>query len=265
MSFTTATAVTRTGPGTWSGQIEPGWDIFDIANGGYLMAITARAMANETIGRDLVSISAHFLNPGRAGPVSVEVETLKVGRRISTLRAGLIGLDKPVLSALASFADPERAVSPAKLIQSPPPEIPPPNECVRAEHSPERPFPPPFVNKVQLMLHPQDASALQGDRTGIARLRGWMRLLDGEPADPIALVLAADSFPPAVFNTTLPVNWTPTLDLTVHVRDPRPRTWLQLDVRTRFVTGGLLEEDVDVWDEEGSLVAHSRQLALVPR
>lgn len=33
---------------------------------------------------------------------------------------------------------------------------------------------------------------------------------------------------------------------------------------TRFITGGSLEEDGEVWDETDRLVARSRQVALVP-
>ena len=121
------------------------------------------------------------------------------------------------------------------------------------------------MGKVVIALHPEDAAALLGERTGVARIRGWFRLLEGEAADPLATVLAADAFPPAVFNTNLPLKWTPTLDLSVHIRDPQPRGWLRCQFRTRFVTGGLLEEDSEIWDEGGILVAQSRQLALVPR
>ena len=114
-------------------------------------------------------------------------------------------------------------------------------------------------------LHPEDAVNLSGDRTGIARIRGWFRLPEEEAPDALGTVLASDAFPPAVFNTNLPLKWTPTLDLSVHVRDPQPQGWLRCQFRTRFVTGGLLEEDGDIWDEPGNLVAQSRQLALVPR
>lgn len=265
MTFASATAVTESGNGTWSAEIQPGWDIVGITNGGYLMAIATRAMGKETPARDLVSISTHFLNPARPGKVTVEVETLKVGRGISTLRANMRSEEKPLITAIASFADPNRPVSSEELFDSPPPDLPPPDQCVRAVASTESFFPPPFVDKVHMMLHPEDAVALSGDPAGVARVRGWLRLLDGSPADMYAVVMAADALPPAIFNANLPVNWTPTLDMTTHIRDARPRDWLRLEVRTKYVTGGLLEEDGEIWDEEGNLVAHSRQLALVPR
>lgn len=265
MRFDEATAVVASGSDTYSGEIQPGWDIVGITNGGYLMTMSARAMGQESPGRDLVSISAHFLSPARPGPVTIGVETLKVGRGISTLRAELRSDDKPLVTAIASFADPNRQMSDEEMFDSAPPDLPPPDGCVRAESSQEAFFPPPFVDRVEMLLHPDDAALFSGDPAGVARIRGWLRLLDGEQSDAYGAVMASDALPPAIFNANLPVNWTPTLDMTVHVRDPKPREWLRLEVRTKYVTGGLLEEDGEIWDEEGNLVAHSRQLALVPR
>jgi hypothetical protein len=96
-------------------------------------------------------------------------------------------------------------------------------------------------------------------------IRGWFRLLDGEPIDPYGLVLGADAFPPAVFTANLPLGWTPTIDISVYVRDPGPHEMLMCRFYTRFVTGGWLEEDGELWDTSGRLVAQSRQLALLAR
>jgi hypothetical protein len=37
--------------------------------------------------------------------------------------------------------------------------------------------------------------------------------------------------------------------------------WLQGHFRSRFITCGLVESDGEIWDEEGILVAISRQIA----
>lgn len=264
MSFAGATSVVAGKEGTWIGRVHPGWDIFGIANGGYLMAIAARAMAERARGRHLTSISAYFMNPGTPGPVEIVVAPIKTGSTFSTVTSVMRG-ERAVMAATASFAEPTRPVPEAMIVHSSAPDLPPPESCVRALPSASGPLPPPFMDKVRVLIHPEDATALRGERTGIARIRGWFGLLDDEPIDQYATVLAADAFPPAVFNTNLPLKWTPTVEMTTYVRDPGPRTWLRCQFRTRFVTGGYLEEDGEMWDEDGTLVAQSRQLALVPR
>jgi acyl-CoA thioesterase len=264
MSFATASAIQGT-PGTWTAVVEEGWDIFGVSNGGYLMAIATRAMEAESGGRSLISATGNYLNPTTSGPVSIDIATLKEGRSLSTLRARVAREDKSLLTVTAVLADPDRPVFDQDLVLGGPPQIPPPDECVMVEPADDGPLPPPFTGKVEIRIHPDDVFTPSGEKPGRPLVRGWFRLRDGEAMDMHAVVMATDSFPPAIFNTDLPVGWTPTIDLNVQVRNPSPTGWLACKIATRFVTDGMLEEDGELWDEQGRLVALSRQLALVPR
>ncbi|HZD24050.1 MAG TPA: thioesterase family protein [Acidimicrobiia bacterium] len=265
MSFETATSVMG-GPGTWKGELEQGWDILGVTNGGYIMATAARAMEAELDGRSLISAFGSFVNPAGAGPIEIVVDVLKQGRTLSTARATVSMDGKDLVYVTGVYADPDRSVHDAHLVLGSPPELPPPGECVRVEPADEAPFPPPFIGKVDLRIHPEDvASMMGGEPSGTPQVRGWFRLNDGEPLNAHAVVLACDSFPPAIFNAGVRIGWTPTVDLTVQVRRPHPTGWLACRIFSRFITDGMLEEDAEIWDEWGNPVALSRQLALVPR
>jgi acyl-CoA thioesterase len=222
-------------------------------------------MSQAAGGRDPVTITSHFTRPGKPGPVIIEVEEIRVGRAFSTNRANVLSSGGSILlTAVGTFFETGR-LGEAQVVHGAAPELPSPDECVLAVPAKDAPLPPPFMAKIEERIHPDDAAALMGDRTGIARIRGWVRLKDEEPLDVFALLLAADALPPAVFNTNLPLAWTPTLEMTTHIRAADPTGWLRCQFRTRFVTGGYLEEDGEIWDDKGRLVAQSRQLALVPR
>ncbi len=93
-------------------------------------------------------------------------------------------------------------------------------------------------------------------------MEGWVRFADGREPDPGSLVVAADAFPPTVLNL-MQTPWVPTIELTVHVRARPAPGWLQCAFRTRYLIDGDLEEDGELWDSSGRLVALSRQLARV--
>jgi acyl-CoA thioesterase len=262
MSFASATSVAF-GSTDYRGHIDEGWDVVGNANGGYLMAIAARAMTAASGRPHPVTVTGHFLAPGRVGPVTVAPEVLKQGRSFSTVRADLRAEDRTLVSLLGSFGDLPTLEGPV-LVDAEPPELPDPDECVRIEPSPAG-FPPAMMDKVDLRLHPDDAGFGLGRPSGRPEFRGWFRPLPGEDLDVFTLLLAVDAFPPTIFNADLPVAWTPTVELTAHVRGLPEPGWLRCRFSTRFITGGMLEEDGEVWDESGRLVAQSRQLALMPR
>lgn len=264
MSFAQASAVSG-GPGRWSAELPVGWDIFGVTNGGFLMAIATRAMEQETDGRELISATGSFMNPAGPGPVEIGVETLKQGRSLSTLRATITAEGRDLVLVTGVYGDPDRPRHDTDLVLGEPPKLPPPEQCVLAVPSEVAPLPPPFTGKVEVRGHPDDSKAILGDKTGTPLMRGWFRLLDDELLDAHGVVLASDALPPAIFNADLAVGWTPTIDLVVQVRNPRPRGWIACRFATRFVTDGMLEEDGELWDQAGNLVALSRQLALVPR
>lgn len=262
MTFEKDTGVRQEGD-AYLGEIVPGWDVVGNANGGYLMTIAARAMAAAARRPHPVSITAHYLAPGRPGPVTVTPEVVKDGRTFTTVRGDLRSDGRIALTTLGTFSDLEQLEGPV-LIDAQPPDLPPPAECVRVVPAAGAPFPPPIMSQVELRLHPEDAGVDQAsDATPL--FRGWLRPLADDPLDVYFLLLAVDCFPPTVFKSDLPVAWTPTVELTAHVRGVPEPGWLRCRFSTRFITGGMLEEDGEVWDETGRLVAQSRQLALIPR
>jgi acyl-CoA thioesterase len=260
--FARDTRAEARGGGRYAGEICPGWDIGGNANGGYLLAIAARAMALETGRPDPVTITGHYLAPGRAGAVETEVRVLKAGRRFAVASATMAAAGTPLLAVLGTFGELSAADAGVERIDGAPPDLPAPQDCVG--HGPERGASS-MSGRIDLRLHPDDAGFARGSPSGEPRVRGWFRLRDDEPVDTLALLLAVDAFPPTVFNARLPLAWTPTVELTAHVRARPAPGWLRAAFTTRFVSGGFLEEDGEIWDATGRLVAQSRQLALLPR
>jgi hypothetical protein len=99
--------------------------------------------------------------------------------------------------------------------------------------------------------------------TGTGRLTGWTRHTDGSDPDALSLLMFADAFPPPVFTVYGPRHWVPTLELTVQVRARPAPGPLQVQLASRHMTRGVIEEDGELWDSDGRLVAISRQTARV--
>jgi hypothetical protein len=95
-------------------------------------------------------------------------------------------------------------------------------------------------------------------------MRGYFQLREPWAPDAYLLALAVDCLPPVVFGLRV-VGWSPTVELTWHMRAVPAPGVLRVAARCRHVSGGWFDEEAEVWDSAGRLVAQSRQIALVGR
>ncbi len=267
-AFDNATNVEDVGDGRFTGVVHDGWDIHGNANGGYLLALAGRAMLHRSGRRDPFSITAHYLAPGPAAPITVDVETVKTGKLVTTMTASMRtvaadgGAGREILRVLGACG--EMADADVAHMTAVPPELPPFDECIHRNDT-EESTRVALTAKLDARIHPADAAFMRGETIDDARVRAWFSFADQRPIDTLSLLLAADAFPPPVFNIPFARGWVPTLEFTVHVRARPVGTRLACSFRTRVAQGGLVEADGELWDEAGNLVALSRQMAVAPR
>ncbi|MFL6060429.1 MAG: thioesterase family protein [Marmoricola sp.] len=273
------TVLRPVGAGRYDADLAPGWLVGGGVNGGYLLAIIGKAVAAELAPRghvDPFSVSAHFLSASTAGPAYVETEVVRAGGRFSTVRATLVqeveGVAVPRIASHATYGDLDAAHDARSDLEAaalglalPPPVMPPPEECVESRDAPpEFKKIAPLLDRFGTRFDPATAMWAVGQPSRKGVIQGWFKLADDRPLDPISLLLVVDALPPVTFDLGMP-GWAPTLELTAHVRAKPAPGWAVVRHQTRTVAGGLFEEDCEVWDSTGRLVAQSRQLALQPR
>lgn len=258
--FDDETRVTPAGEGRYSGTVHPAWNIGANPNGGYLLAIAAQALRQAVPAHpDPLSITVHYLRPGLAGQAcDVDVQVLRSGRTLSTVRATLAQEGGARMALMAAMGDLGAGDAPP-VITLPLPDMPPPEACPGRSAAAQG-VGLPILDRLDIRLHPHEA---QPGTAGRARVSGWIRFADGRAPDPIACLLMADAFPPAVFGLLGMVGWVPTIELTVHLRARPAPGWLLGQFVAEDLRDGRVIENGALWDSRGQLVAQSRQLALV--
>ncbi|MFF9111589.1 thioesterase family protein [Streptomyces sp. NPDC014805] len=265
--FDRDTAVTRRAPGVHDIDLSAGWTIINAVNGGYLLAVLGRALADTLPHPDPFTVSAHYLTASQPGPAVIRTDVVRAGRTLSTGQASLFqyddeGREVERIRVLASYGDlaalPDDVRTTAK-----PPSLPPMEHCFGPEDGPA-----PvegssaITDRLMLKLDPTTLGWALGQPSGKGEMRAWFGLADGRDPDPLSLLLAVDALPPTAFEMGLK-GWVPTVELTVHVRARPAAGPLRVAITTRNFAGGFLEEDAEVWDSADRLVAQSRQLARV--
>lgn len=247
--------------------IDGGWAIGDKPNGGYLLAVLARAaVATASTVEGLVhghpvTSSAQYVAAPEAGPAEVHAEVLRRGRRLSQVRARLVQAGSVRVESVFTLGQLDAAAEPW-WDDVPMPAFTPEAECVRNTSPGPGGVLLPITDRVEVRLDPQVTGFARGRPTGHGEVRGWMRFADGRSPDPFGLLLAVDVLPPATFDLGT-TGWVPTLSLTAYVRAVPAPGPLAVRQWARLVQSDLVDEGCDVWDSRGRLVAQATQLAAV--
>jgi acyl-CoA thioesterase len=230
-----------------------------ILHGGWLLeTITAGALAHTGHPHPL-AVSAHYVAAPRVGPACLEVEPLREGRTVGSLRARLSQDGAPKVEVLLTAGTLPEAGAEPFLLDAAPPSLPAPEECLPHE-VPSGRHRNGIAENLDMRLDPATAGWARGASGGSPEVAAWIRSRTGRAVDPLFLLTIADALPPVTLDLGIG-GWVPTVELTVLVRCVPVEGWLRAVQRAQLVHGGWLEETCEVWDSSGQLVAQARQLA----
>lgn len=281
--FDRATAIVPLGEGRFAGEVEDGWGALPGPNGGYLAAIVTRALEHELAPageRQLRSLAVHYLRPSQPGSVELAVEVVRAGRRFSTGRVTVLQNGRETMTALGAFSTaglpaaatwspllPDVAPAPARAADRLPSSGYRPDSDAWLETTPEMPS---IVSRVKIAPRlggvPFSGRELAPGEAAVTG--GWIEPPTPRRIDAAYIALLADVWwPPSLEPLNSPAI-APTIDLTVHIRADLPPAGLPDQpvlgrFRTTAALNGTMEEDGELFLADGTLIAQSRQLALL--
>jgi acyl-CoA thioesterase len=265
--FARDTAVVPLGDGTYEGHIDPGWWIERGPNGGYVAAVVLRALTDAVANPERTprSLTVHYLAPPVEGPVRIETAVVRSGRMLTFVSGRLLQADRLLATAQAAFAPPLPGVV---FSDMQPPDVPPPDDLPTLPPV-EAGDPLPVIAMRDRYEQRWAIGPLPFTGASQAVAGGWIRLNPEEGSGPVDHVLVAalcDAWVPPIFSRVDERVGVPTIDLTVHFREPLPAgdtDWFLVVFRSQMAADGFVEEDGEVWTASGRLLAHSRQLAVI--
>ncbi len=264
--FAADTSVTALGGGAFAARMDRGWWIERGPNGGYVAAVVLRALG-EAVGdpnRTPRSLTVHYQAPPAEGEVRIDTTVERAGRLLSFVSARLTQGDRLLATAQGAFAIP---MAGPEFVDIAMPAVPPPEDVPRTPAAMASGGPVIPMRERYEMRWCVGAPPFSGAPEALAG--GWIRLADPHPADHPLLAALTDAWMPPIFSRTQQRLAVPTIDLTVHFRAPLPAAqvdpdgWFLVVFRSQLAADGFVEEDGEVWSRGGTLLAHSRQLAVL--
>ena len=244
------------GPLSFSGHITNNWSVNGIPDGGYLMAILAKAMMQQSEMKSTPIITANFLNRCEPGNAEILIENMSASRQFDRFKGSLSQNGKEKIRAFGTFSA-ENKECLLERCEAPCPEIAEPEKCIPIPEMPNYTL----FSQMDVRLDPVCTGWLSGKLSDKSESKGYIKFKTHRPFDIPSVLLVADSFPPPVLSSQGMTAWVPTIELSVNIRKIPTTDWLKCSFRTRFITCGLLEEDGEIWDQKDELIAISRQIA----
>ncbi len=260
MAFDDDTSLEPAAGGAYAGAIADGWATPRGPLGGYVQAIVLRGMqlAVADDARQPRSMTMHFLRVPEVGPVLVRPVVERAGRSLTSVSARLEQNGKLLGLALGAFSV---AWEGPLLDDTAMPEVAPAEARAAPGHAlgDRRPA---FTDWLT-MQHRFGEAPFSGAAHG--ETGGWIGLLEERPIDALTIAVLADAWFPAPWPRLAELAPAPTIDLTLHFRVPLPVDDGVLLGRftSSLVRDGFFEEDGELWAEDGTLVAQSRQLGIL--
>jgi len=279
----------KTAPGKWTGRELSGrWMNGKVPSGGFCASLLMVAIGKEFENRDgsvkkALSAGCLFLDACVPGPYEVTVDVIKAGRSVSTAQASLVQDGREKIRVLATFGAPKAEPSSTTLTpdRAAPPMLPPVEQCTEpfaeggTANAPDQ-----IRDRIVLMLAPDEAKMMTGVRAmnadgtvqarddsakskdAKAAYQGYMKFRDDSPITRDSLLPFADASIPPVLAVS-PGGWVPTMSWSaVLLKDPNPSGWLKFKFSSRQLHDGFTNEEGEIWDSDGNLVALTQQLAM---
>jgi acyl-CoA thioesterase len=249
----------------FAAQVAPDWRAGRGPHGGYLAAMLLRPLIASVAdpGRAPRSLTIHYARAPEPGRVRIATTLEREGRSLSTLSARMHQDGELIALVLAAFSVPWSGPEISELEM---PDVEPPDpsrESLRLmEHGPE------FARHI--VLQPRiEGLPLSGEERPMA-IRAWMGLVEPRPIDALSLAFFSDALIPAPYMRLREWSAVPTVDLTVHFHERMrpvpgadPSELCLAQTTSELIHDGFFVEDGLIWASDGTLLAHSRQLAIV--
>jgi hypothetical protein len=249
-------SVQKLASGKFKASVTANWSINNNPNGGYLMALLANAMMHDAVKTATPIITANFLSRTEPGEAEIHLERMAQSTHFDRFQASLVQDGKERIRSLGTFAKENSDVA-ERHYEKGEPEIARLDDCVIIPEIPNYSL----FSWMDVRLDPSCAGWMTGSVAEKSEIRGWIRFKEERPFDSLSIFLIIDSFPPPVLASHGIVAWVPSIEFSVNIRNVPKTKWLKGVFRTCFVDSGILEEDGEIWDGNGGLVAISRQIA----